>query len=72
MVAVADAVVRECAVVVEALNALVAVVAVPGLLWPQVFALDAEVVKMQRLVKHLLEHSYEVGPAGHVAWIDQS
>ena len=47
VISVTNAVVDELAVVVEPLDALVAVVAVPRFLGPQVFAVNADVVKVQ-------------------------
>jgi hypothetical protein len=53
VVAVPNTIVDECAMVVETLHALVAVVAVPSLLWPQVLALNAHVVQMQSVFHNL-------------------
>lgn len=71
VVTVANTVVDERAVMVKALDAPVTVVAVAGLLWSEILALDAEIVEMKRVVEHLLKDLNEVISAGHVAWVDQ-
>ena len=53
VVAVPNTIIYECAMVVETLHALVAEVAVPSLLWPQVLALDAHVIEMQGIFHNL-------------------
>jgi hypothetical protein len=50
VVTVANTVVDERAVMVKALDAPVTVVAVAGLLGPEILALDAEIVEMKRVV----------------------
>jgi len=71
VVTVANTVVDERAVMVKALDAPVTVVAVAGLLGPEILALDAEIVEMKRVVEHLLKDLNEVISAWHVAWVDQ-
>ena len=44
VVAVANAVVDKCAVVVESLDAFIAIVTVPCFFWSQILALDAHIV----------------------------
>ena len=72
VVAVPNTIVDECAMVVETLYALVAVVAMTSLLWPQVFAVDAHVVKMEAVVQYFLEDVDEILPFFNIAWVDQS
>jgi len=72
VVAVTNAIIDELAMVVETLYALVAVVAMTSLLWPQVFAVDAHVVKMEAVVQYFLEDVDEILPFFNIAWVDQS
>lgn len=72
VVAVTNAIIDELAMVVETLYALVAEVAMTSLLWPQVFAVDAHVVKMEAVVQYFLEDVDEILPFFNIAWVDQS
>lgn len=67
MVAVAQAVIHEYAVVVKFLNAPVAKVAVIRVFGPQCFAGHAHVVKMVVFGNKLFEQPQEVGLSGHIA-----
>ena len=72
VVAVANAVVDECAVVVEPLDALVAVVAVPSFLGSQVLTLDAHVIKVKRFFHDFLQDLDEVFSLVYIAGINQA
>jgi len=52
VIAVPYTIVDECAVMVEPLDTLVAIVAMSGLLRPQIFTLDAYIIKMKRFIQH--------------------
>lgn len=71
VVLVAQTVVDECAVVVEALHALVAVIAMHSVLRPQVLAVDADVVEVQLFVDESLHQAQEVLLERHVPRVDQ-
>ena len=71
MIAVANTIIDECAVVVEPLDTLVAIVAMPGLLRPQIFALDAHIVKMKRFIQHFFKHRNKVVSLWHIARIEK-
>ena len=72
VVAVTNAIIDELAMVVETLHALVAVVAVPSLLWSQVLAVNANIVKMETVLQYSLEDVDEVRPFFNITWVDQS
>ena len=69
MVLIAQTVVHKGAVVVESLHALVAIVAVHGVFWTQVLAVDADVVQVQLFVYQSLHESEEISLHGHISWI---
>ena len=60
MVLVAKAVVDESAMMIEALHTLVTVVAMHTVLWVQVLAIDADVVKMKLFVDKTLHQAEKV------------
>jgi len=71
VIAVANTIIDECAVVVEPLDTLVAIVAMPGLLRPQIFALDAHIVKMKRFIQNFFKHRDKVVSLWYIARIDK-
>ena len=71
MILVAKAVVDERAVVVEALHALIAVVAMHAILRVQILAVDTNVVKMKLFVNETLHETQEVFLERHVPRVYQ-
>ena len=71
MILVAQAIVHESAVMVKPLHTLIAIVAVHGVLWAQVFTINADVVEVQLLVDQAFHESQKVSFDGHIAWIYQ-
>lgn len=71
MVAVAEAVIDEHAVVVEFLYTTVAEVAVVCILWPQVLAIDTNIVQMEFLFFQFLKQFNEILICWHVTWIEK-
>lgn len=72
VVFVAQTVVHKCAVVVEALDTLVAVVAVHRVLWPQIFAVDTDVVQVELLFDKAFHKSQEIFHKRDVAGVNES
>ena len=60
VVLVPEAVVNERAVVVKTLDALVAVVAMHCVLWPQILTVDADVVQVKLFVDKALHQAQKV------------
>ena len=71
MILVAQAIVHECAVVIEALDALVAVVAVHRVFGPKILAVNADVIQMQLFIHEPFHEAEEVFFERHIAWVDQ-
>jgi hypothetical protein len=71
VIAVAETVIYKYAMMIELLNTSVAEVAVVCILWPQVLAIDTNIVQMEFLFFQFLKQFNEILICWHVTWIEK-
>lgn len=70
VVSIANTIVHECTVMIKSFHAFVAVVTMACSFRSQVFALNANIVQVERFFQHVLKQLNEVLPLGNITRIN--